>query len=72
MPSYADCAEDSLGSVGGLDLGKHVRDVVADRLRPQAESLADRGVAKAVRDQREDLVLAVSQVGKGAGTGGAA
>ena len=50
-------AQDRLGPVGDLKLGKDVRDVIADRLGSQTEPVGDLGVGQVLLDEDEDLVL---------------
>src|ERR687891_574469 len=52
-----------LDAVLDLQLHEDVRDVVLDRLRADEELARDLGVVLAVRDQLQDLELAVGELG---------
>jgi hypothetical protein len=52
-------ADDRLGSVGDLQLGEDVRDVVAHGLRAEGELPGDRGVGMALGYELKDLTLSV-------------
>jgi hypothetical protein len=52
-------ADDGLGAVGDLELGKDVGDVVADGLLAQVQLFGDLGVRLVAGDEIQDLALAV-------------
>jgi hypothetical protein len=62
---------DGLGSVGYLQLGEDVGDVVPHGLRAQVELFGDRGVRVPPGDELKDLALAVGKGGEGLGRGAA-
>src|SRR5215210_4118085 len=62
-------ANDGLSTVGDLQLGEDVRDVVAHRLRTQRELLCDGRVWATLGDEVQDLALAVGERREGLGHG---
>lgn len=57
-------AEDGLGAIGDLKLGEDVGDVVADRLRSQAETVRDLRVGEVLFHEHEHFVLALGELGQ--------
>ena len=57
--------DDGLGSIGDLQFGEDVGHVVADCLRAQVEVPCNLGVGLVLGDQRENLLLALSELRKG-------
>src|SRR5919201_5043141 len=58
---------DRLGAIRDLELGEDVGDVVAHGLRAENEVARDLLVAPPLRDQLEQLALALGQLGEGLG-----
>jgi hypothetical protein len=54
-------SDDGPSTIGDLQLGEDVRDIVAHRLRTQSESLCDGRVWAALGDEVQDLTLAVGE-----------
>ena len=64
------CADDGLGAVAGVELGQYVRDVGLDGFRADDELCGDLGVRQALRDEAQDLRLALGQPGAVKSAGG--
>jgi hypothetical protein len=58
-------AEHGLRPIGDLQLTKDVGHIVRHGLAAQVEPLRDLRIALALRDQAQDLALALGQLGKG-------
>src|SRR5919205_1084059 len=56
--------DDGLGPISNLQLGEDVRDVVAHGLGAQMELFRDGGVGVSLRDEVQDLALAVGECWK--------
>ena len=57
-------AHDRFGAIGYLELAENVRNVIAYRLRTQAQAISDGGVIYSLSNQTKHFTLALTQLWK--------